>query len=139
MLIDEAQAIPKRTLEEIRLLLNYEDEKKKLLQIILLGQPELKKRIQEIEQLNQRINIRYHLRGLNLEETEKYIKHRLKIAQAKRKIFTPSSVSLIHKLSRGIPRLINTLATNSMYAGLLLKKDIIDEPLINEVYKELIQ
>lgn len=143
LLIDEAQAISTKLLEEVRLLLNFEDAKKKLLQIVLLGQPELKKRIKEIEQLNQRINIRYHLKGLNEEETAQYIRHRLKIAQAntsgrrEKSIFSESAVSLIYKHSRGIPRLINTIATNSMYAGYLFKKDIINDEIIEEVYKDI--
>ena len=137
LLIDEAQAISTKILEEIRLLLNFEDEKKKLLQIILFGQPELKKRIRELEQLNQRINIRYHLRGLNEEETRAYIEHRLQIAQARKPIFTRASLPVIFTCSRGVPRVINTIATNSLYAGCMLKRDTIDENLVNEVYKEM--
>ncbi|MEO0142893.1 MAG: AAA family ATPase [candidate division WOR-3 bacterium] len=137
LLIDEAQTIATKALEEIRLLLNFEDAKKKLIQIVLFGQPELKKKIKDIEQLNQRINIRYHLKGLSPEETSEYIKHRLRIARAKKEIFSNPSIPLIHQYSRGIPRLINTIATNAMYAGFLLKKEIIDPEIIEEVYKDI--
>uniref|UniRef100_A0A7C4TGL2 AAA family ATPase n=1 Tax=candidate division WOR-3 bacterium TaxID=2052148 RepID=A0A7C4TGL2_UNCW3 len=137
LLIDEAQTLPTRVLEEIRLLLNFEDRRKKLIQIVLVGQPELKRRIKEIEQLNQRVNIRYHLKGLNSEETAEYINHRLRVARAKREIFHTDALPLIHKYARGIPRLINTIATNSMYAGFLLKKEIIDGEIIEEVYKDI--
>jgi general secretion pathway protein A len=137
LLIDEAQAILTKVLEEIRLLLNFEDAKKKLLQIVLFGQPELKKKIKEIEQLNQRISIRYHLKGLNEEETNSYMKHRLKIAQARKPIFADPTVPLIHRYSRGIPRLINTLATNSMYAGYLMKVSIINDEIVTEVFNDM--
>ncbi len=137
LLIDEAQAMPTKVLEEIRLLLNFEDAKKKMLQIVLFGQPELKKRIKDIEQLNQRINIRYHLKGLNEQETVAYIKHRLSIAMAKRDIFSKPAVKLVFSYSRGIPRLINTIATNSMYAGCMMNKTIVDEEVVEEVYKEI--
>lgn len=137
LLIDEAQTISKKVLEEIRLLLNFEDSRKKLLQIVLFGQPELKKKIKEIEQLSQRINIRYHLKGLNEEETIAYIRHRLKVAGAKKEIFSKSSLPLIHKYARGIPRLVNTIATNSMYAAWIMKKDIIEPEIVEEVYKDL--
>jgi len=137
LLIDEAQAVSSKVLEEIRLLLNFEDTKRKLLQIVLLGQPELKKRIKDIEQLNQRINIRYHLKGLNEDEAISYIKHRLKVAQVRRQVFSEPALRLMHKYARGIPRLINTIATNSMYAGCMMKKSIIDEEVIEEVYQDI--
>jgi len=139
LLVDESQTIPTKSLEEIRLLLNFEDPKKKLLQIILFGQPELKKRIKGIEQLNQRINIRYHLKGLNKRETSEYIQHRLKIANARRIIFPEDVVPLIYKYSRGIPRLINTITTNSMFAGYQMKKKEIDQEIIAEVYREFVE
>jgi general secretion pathway protein A len=137
LLIDEAQAISSKLLEEIRLLLNFEDAKKKLLQIVLFGQPELKKRIKELEQLNQRINVRYHLRGLNVEETRDYVLHRLKIAQARKPIFSRDAVPMIFQCSRGIPRLINTIATNALYAGSMMKKETIDGELVEEVHREM--
>jgi general secretion pathway protein A len=139
LLIDEAQTIPTKSLEEIRLLLNFEDPKKKLLQIVLLGQPELAKRVKGIEQLNQRINIKYHLRGLNQKETHQYIKRRLEVAGASRNIFSDKVIPQIYKFSRGIPRIINTIATNSMYAAYLLKKKEIDKGIIEDVYKEFVE
>jgi len=137
LLIDEAQAISTRLLEEIRLLLNFEDTRKKLLQIVLLGQPELKKRIKDLEQLNQRINVRYHLKGLNEEETREYIGHRLKIAQSRKPIFTRAAVPMLFRCSRGIPRLINTIATNALYAGCMMKKETVDEVIIEEVFQDM--
>lgn len=137
LIIDEAQAIPIRLLEEIRLLLNFEDARKKLLQIVLLGQPELKKRIKELEQLNQRINVRYHLRGLTAAETRSYVDHRLRIAQARKPIFHRESVPAIYECSHGIPRVINTIATNALYAGCMMKCEIIDDKLVREVFREM--
>lgn len=136
LLIDEAQTITPLLLEEIRLLLNFEDPKKKLLQIVLFGQPELKKKIRGIEQLNQRINIRYHLKGLNLEEAAAYVQHRLKIAGARKPVFSDAAVGAIHRHARGIPRLINTIATNAMYAGAMMKVSLIEPDVIKEAIED---
>lgn len=113
LLIDEAQLLPMDTLEQIRLLTNLETTTQKLLHIMLVGQPELKEIVgkPELRQLSQRITARFHLHPLSLPETEAYIKHRLKVAGLPegRSPFAYPIIKRIHKLSGGIPRLINVL------------------------------
>lgn len=115
--IDEAQALPIETLEAIRLLSNLETEKRKLLQIVLFGQPELDRRLarNEIRQLAQRISFHYRLRALSLDETRFYINHRLRIAgYSHLQLFQPLAVCLLWFSSGGIPRMLNILANKSM-------------------------
>ena len=118
LLIDEAQHLDFDVLEQIRLLTNLETNSEKLLQIILIGQPELAQMLArpELRQLNQRIPARYNLEPLNLEETAAYIRHRLQVAglPAGRELFPPSVVRNIHRRTRGIPRLINLLCDRTL-------------------------
>lgn len=118
LLIDEAQHLDFDVLEQIRLLTNLETNSEKLLQIILIGQPELAQMLArpELRQLNQRITARYNLEPLNLEETGAYIRHRLQVAglAAGRELFPPSVVRNIHRRTRGIPRLINLLCDRTL-------------------------
>ncbi|QIB66737.1 ExeA family protein [Kineobactrum salinum] len=113
LMIDEAQHLDYRVLEQIRLLTNLETNSEKLLQIILIGQPELAQLLQqpELRQLNQRITARYDLAPLSLEETSAYIRHRLQVAGLApgRELFPPDVVRGVHRVTRGIPRLINVL------------------------------
>ncbi len=114
---DEAQAIPLETLEALRLLTNLETEKRKLLQIVLFGQPELDVKLQQnqIRQLNQRITFHYRLGTLQRSEVERYIQHRLHIAGYRgRPIFTRFAIIALHRASGGIPRLINILAHKAL-------------------------
>ena len=121
--LDEAQAMPMETLEAVRLLSNLETEKRKLLQIVLFGQPELNLRLQQnsIRQLNQRITFHYHLSPLNRSDLDYYIAHRLSIAQgsnmakfANHRLFNRRAVRLLHVASGGIPRLVNILAHKAL-------------------------
>lgn len=115
--IDEAQALPLETLEAIRLLSNLETEKRKLLQIVLFGQPELDKRLarNEIRQLAQRISFHYRLRPLNWEETGFYIQHRLRVAGfSDIRLFTRMAIGLLWLASAGVPRSLNILANKAM-------------------------
>jgi general secretion pathway protein A len=118
LLIDEAQHLDFDVLEQIRLLTNLETNSEKLLQIILIGQPELAQMLArpELRQLNQRITARYNLEPLNLEETAAYIRHRLQVAvlPAGRELFPPSVVRNIHRRTRGIPWLINLLCDRTL-------------------------
>jgi len=117
VIIDEAQNLSLSVLEQIRLLSNLETEKEKLLQIILVGQPELQEKLKlpVLRQLNQRISIRCHLRPLGKNETQKYIEHRLMIAGAKGDItLSKRAISLIFKRSKGIPRLINLISYRAL-------------------------
>jgi general secretion pathway protein A len=116
LIIDEAQHLQPEVLEQLRLLTNLETNTKKLLQVILIGQPELQQLLQrrDLRQLAQRITARYHLLPLNRQEVEQYLKHRLSVAKCFRNIFDKSAVSAIHKICKGIPRLMNLLAERSL-------------------------
>lgn len=120
LIIDEAQNLSLPVLEEIRILSNLETEKEKLLQIILMGQIELKEKLSlpRLRQLNQRISIRYHLRPLAREEVARYIRHRLTVAGSAGDIhFTSGALREIYRYSKGIPRLINLASDRALLAG----------------------
>ncbi len=120
LIIDEAQNLSLPVLEEIRILSNLETEKEKLLQIILMGQVELKEKLSlpRLRQLNQRISIRYHLEPLGKDEVPRYIHHRLTVAGSSGDIhFTPGALREIYHYSRGIPRLINLASDRALLAG----------------------
>lgn len=116
LIIDEAQHLQPEVLEQLRLLTNLETNTKKLLQVILIGQPELQQLLQrrDLRQLAQRITARYHLLPLNKQEVEQYLKHRLSVAKCFRNIFDKSAVNAIHKTCKGIPRLMNLLAERAL-------------------------
>lgn len=121
IIVDEAQNLPDETLEELRLLSNLETEKEKLLQIVLIGQPELRGRLlsDSLKQLNQRITVRATLRPLTMNETADYINYRLAKAGKGTVIFEEKTKKLIYKLSKGIPRLINLISSRAMIAAYL--------------------
>ncbi|MBI3593221.1 MAG: AAA family ATPase [Nitrospirae bacterium] len=121
IIVDEAQNLPNETLEELRLLSNLETEKEKLLQIILIGQPELRRRLLSagMKQLNQRITIRATLKPLTTNETFDYINYRLIKAGKGTVMFEEKAKKLIYKTSEGIPRLINLIASRAMMAAYL--------------------
>ncbi|WP_333845004.1 ExeA family protein [Pelomicrobium sp.] len=115
--LDEAQAMPLKSLETLRLLTNLETEKRKLVQVVLFGQPELDENLQDrsVRQLRQRITFQYRLRGLSSEETRRYLNHRLRVAGHRgEEVFTAAAVRLLHAFSGGVPRLLNILAHKSM-------------------------
>lgn len=116
LIIDEAQHLQPEVLEQLRLLTNLETNTKKLLQVILIGQPELQQLLQrrDLRQLAQRITARYHLLPLNKQEVDQYLKHRLSVAKCFRRIFDKSAVNAIHKTCKGIPRLMNLLAERAL-------------------------
>ncbi|BCB97118.1 hypothetical protein JZK55_20400 [Dissulfurispira thermophila] len=121
IIVDEAQNLPDETLEELRLLSNLETDKEKLLQIVLIGQPELRNRLlsDNLKQLNQRITVRATLRPLTAEETSDYINYRLIKAGKGTVIFQDKAKRLIYKLSKGVPRLINLISSRAMMAAYL--------------------
>ncbi len=134
VLIDEAQMLKtKEIMEEFRGLLNIEVPERKLISFVFFGLPELEENLKIDEPLAQRVALRYRLKPFDEESTRAYIKHRLGIAGAKRMLFTENAIRLIHKYSRGIPRLINTLCDNSLFEGYLVKEKIIDEKIVNNV------
>ena len=142
VVIDEAQNLTSEVLEQVRLLTNLEVSTQKLLQIILIGQPELQTMLDmpELRQLSQRITARFHLTPLTREETGEYIAHRLKIAGVTREVFTKQAVNEIYKLSRGIPRLINTLSERSLIGAYganlpMIKKDIVSNAAVEVLGK----
>jgi general secretion pathway protein A len=132
VIIDEAQLLPPRALEQIRLLSNLETTTQKLLQIILMGQPELKDLLKrpDLKQLRQRITVRCHLPELSLEEVEQYVAHRLNVAGACENFFTPEAIRRIYELSSGIPRIINVLADRALLAAYARNARTVDPVLV---------
>jgi general secretion pathway protein A len=116
VIVDEAQNLSAEVLEQVRLLTNLETPTQKLLQIILIGQPELRELLDrtDLRQLAQRITGRYHLEPLSREETRGYVRHRLRVAGAAEEIFTPSALAEVHRLAGGIPRVINVTCDRAL-------------------------
>ena len=139
LIIDEAQNLSAEVLESIRLLSNFETSKDKLLQILLVGQPELAVRLNspELRQLKQRVMLRHHLRALSSKECCEYVSNRLKVAGGGQAIFTPSALESIYLYSGGIPRLVNVLCDNALLTGYALGKKDIDAAIIKEVAQDL--
>jgi len=124
LILDDAQAMEPELLEQVRLLSNLETNERKLLQIVLIGQPELKETLDRIEQLRQRITVRYHLRPLSLQETAYYIHHRLQVAGADgRPVFGRWAIRAVHWHARGVPRLINAISDKTLLAGYVGQTD----------------
>lgn len=121
IVVDEAQNLPVETIEELRLLSNLETDKEKLVQIILVGQPELddKLRLPQLRQLNQRITNKAYIVPLDFEDTKKYIIHRLMLAGQGSVNFTESAFKKIYKYSKGIPRIINILSSRALMAAFM--------------------
>jgi len=120
LIIDEAQNLPLRVLEQIRILSNLETEKEKLLQIVLVGQSNLKDllRRSELRQLDQRVSIRYDLKPLSAEETAQYVQHRLSVAGGGAAVtFMPKSLARLHRYAAGIPRLLNLLCDRALLSA----------------------
>jgi len=140
LIIDEAQSLDTKLLEEVRLLTNLETARNKLLHVILLGQPELNKTLadERFRALKQRITIRYDLSTLNLNDTKEYIRYRMKKAGAKDlSIFDEGAIKTIYEYSKGIPRLINIVCDNALLTGFSQEKNRITKPIIEEVIKDL--
>jgi len=140
LLIDEAQNLEVSVLEYIRLLTNLETDKDKLLQIILVGQPELQTLLQrqDLRQLAQRITARYHLLPLNIAEARAYIAHRLTIAKSEHEIFTTGAKNKIYSAAKGIPRLINVLCDRALLGAYSQEKRMVDSKLASQVIKEVL-
>lgn len=140
LIVDEAQNLKSSLLETIRLLSNLETEKDKLLQIVLVGQPELRQRLQsdELRQLRQRISVRYHISPLDEDEVAVYIRHRLTVAgSADCAIFDPEAVYQIFQYSEGIPRLINVICDKALLAAFVQERKSIDREIILRCIEEL--
>jgi general secretion pathway protein A len=140
LIIDEAQNLDTRLLEEVRLLTNLETSKSKLLQVILIGQPELDEILgrSECRQLKQRVSLRFHVQPLGKDETKEYIRHRLKKAGGiDMDLFTPKALDKIYKYSKGIPRVINIVCDNALLIGYATDQQIVGDKIIREVIENL--
>ena len=139
LIIDEAQELSLESLEFIRLLSNLETNTKKLIQVILVGQPELKRIVasESLKQLDQRIAVRYHLEPLSRADTTIYINHRLRIAGSGMAIFPPKGMKLIYKHSRGIPRLINLACDRTLLLSYSEGKINIDTGMVRKAVRDL--
>jgi general secretion pathway protein A len=140
LFIDEAQDLSPELLEQVRLLSNLETDTRKLLQIVLLGQPELKEMLDKksLRQLRQRITVRFHLTPLKRDETELYIRWRLQIAGANgRPNFTPWALRRIFGYSRGIPRLVNAVCDTTLLAGYVDGTDELGVRQVRRAIREL--
>ncbi|GGP40970.1 ExeA family protein [Shewanella saliphila] len=140
LIIDEAQHLRSEVLEQLRLLTNLETNTKKLLQVILIGQPELQQLLkrQDLRQLAQRITARYHLLPLNREEIALYVLHRLQVAGRHEPLFTRKAIAALHKHSGGIPRLTNLLCERALMAGYGQGKVPIDHKMVNQAAVEVL-
>jgi general secretion pathway protein A len=139
LIVDEAQTLSPELLEQVRLLTNLETSKQKLLQIILIGQPELRELLDrpEMRQIAQRITGRYHLEPLRKDDTRAYVNHRLRVAGAQSDIFTKRAIVALYKHSRGIPRLINVIADRALLAGYTKDRRSIDTKLVSAAAAEV--
>ena len=140
IVIDEAQNLSLGALEELRMLSNLETEKSKLLQIVLVGQPNLRDKLNspELEQLRQRITVSYHLMPLDADETANYVNHRLRRAALGTPLeFPREATDAIHSRSRGVPRIVNVICDAALVFGYAEERRTVDLPLVEEVLSEL--
>lgn len=138
LIIDEAQNLSKDVLEEIRMLSNLQTDDDLLLQIMIVGQPELKEKIADprLEQFAQRIAISYHLAAINLTETQDYISHRVQKAGGEDELFAQDAVKKIYEVSQGIPRTINLLCDAALVYAYADEKTFIDSALVDQVVED---
>ena len=141
LIIDEAQNLTEDLLEQVRLLSNIETDDRKLLQIVLMGQPELRDRLNSprLQQLRQRITVRYHLAPLTRVEVGQYIQHRLELsgAEGRRRSFTQPAFWRIFNYSGGIPRLVNAVCDKALLAGFVEQSDRITYRMVGRAIREL--
>ncbi|QCF26239.1 ExeA family protein [Hydrocarboniclastica marina] len=140
LVIDEAQNLTPDVLEQLRLLTNLETGEKKLLQIVLLGQPELQEMLdqRELRQLAQRITARYHLNALDRQELSSYIRYRLSVAGGRHLIFSPAALKTLYRLSNGIPRLINLIADRALLGAYSQNSGVVDSAVIRKAAGEVL-
>ena len=140
LIVDEAQNLSLQVLEELRMLSGVETQKEKVLRIILAGQPELKEKLDSprLEQLAQRVRLRFHLGPLNRDETAEYIRHRLRVAGAgERELFSEDCFPLIYRHTLGTPRLVNTLCDTAMLCAFADDRPSVDAGLVDAALQEL--
>lgn len=141
LVIDEAQNLSAAALEELRMLSNLHDRQHLLLQVVLVGQQELKIKLAQpaMRQLAQRIAVRYHLTGLNREDTGRYIAHRLQKAGGKAGLFTEAAVDLIFEISKGIPRAINLVCEAALVYGFAEGAKVISQDIIRNIQNDQLE
>lgn len=140
LFIDEAQDLADEVLEEVRLLSNLETDQRKLLQIVLVGQPELREKLNahRLRQLRQRITVRYHLAPLTRDEMERYIEHRLHVAGANgAPTFSRWALGTIYRYSKGIPRLVNAVCDKALLCGFVTGDDHLTWGHVRRAIREL--
>lgn len=140
LIIDEAQNLTHELLEQVRLLSNLETDERKLLQIVLMGQPELRDRLEDtaLRQLRQRITVRYHLSPLKRGEISQYVQHRLQVSGSKgAPYFTAPALWRVFCYSQGVPRLINAVCDKCLLAGYVQQRGRIDYRLVGAAIREL--
>lgn len=139
LVVDEAQNLAAEVLEQVRLLTNLETARQKLLQIILIGQPELRDLLarNDLRQLAQRVTARYHLEPLDRSETIRYIEHRLRVAGAVIDLFTPAAKREVYRLSGGVPRLVNVICDRSLLGAYSRERRQVDKTLVRRAAAEI--
>ena len=139
LIIDEAQNLSIEILEELRLLSNINSEKDLLLQVLLVGQPELRSKLSrpELRQFAQRVSVFYDLKCLDRDETHAYVQHRLKVAGGSPALFRPDALDLVYARSRGVPRLVNRLCDFALVYAFADKRSEIDAGLLAQVLQDL--
>ena len=139
LIVDEAQTLGTELLEQVRLLTNLETPKRKLLQIILIGQPELREQLDrpEMRQIAQRVTGRYHLEPLGRHETAEYVKHRMRVAGSMYDVFTHNALHRLYRRSRGIPRLVNVIADRALLAAYSESRRAVDGRLVDRAAAEV--
>lgn len=140
LIIDEAQLLTRIVLEQVRILTNLETTKQKLLQIILIGQPELTDTLNrsDMQQLAQRVTARYHLGPLNLEDTRVYINYRLAVAGGRKRIFANGALKRVYTASGGVPRLINVICDRCLLGAYSKNVQEISRPVANRAAQEVL-
>jgi general secretion pathway protein A len=134
LVVDEAQLATPTLLEEIRLLTNFEDRQDKHMHVVLLGQPELRDRVRKRPQIDQRVSLRFHVEPMEADDVRGYVEHRLHVAGRKgAAIFTPGAVNVLAERSGGVPRRVNTLATQGLFVGAMRRLAEIDAQLMTDV------
>lgn len=134
LVVDEAQLASPSLLEEIRLLTNFEDRQHKHIHVVLLGQPELRDRVRRRPQIDQRVSLRFHVEPMEREDVRGYVEHRLRIAGGDAaRIFSRDAVDTLAERSAGVPRRVNTLATQSLFVGAMRSIHQIDAELVRDV------
>jgi general secretion pathway protein A len=139
LLLDEAQSLPSELLEEVRLLSNIETTTDKLLNVLLIGQPELAERLNEsgLRQLKQRVALRWEIRTFSLAETAAYVAGRLRIAGGvPADVFSRDAITTVHRLSNGVPRVINVICDNALIGGFAARMRPVTQALVDDVCRD---